>query len=169
MGNRNGQLLYRWAGAREQVHDIAERVVRWPRVAVLVNGIDRNSEHWVLLETDDYGCVAPRNVTGGGGGLETVTRQRPLELTAVQQQTVETVFHEFLAWPPLVAPAARSLTAVRARLGVGSESAIQERLKPVRARAEVLGLRSQVGLTDPAYLFVLADHGYFDPPPMADD
>jgi hypothetical protein len=39
----------------------------------------------------------------------------------------------------------------------------------VRARAEALGLRSQVGLTDPAYLFVLADHGYFGPPPMADD
>lgn len=167
--NRNGQILYQWAKAREQIHGMAERLVCWPRIAVLVNGIETGTEHWVLLETDVYSCGALPTFVDVNGTMPTVTRARPLALTAVQQETVETIFHEYLTWPPRTAPATRSIAAARTRLGVGSESAIQERLKPVRARAEALGLRSQVGLTEPDYLFVLADHGYFEPPPMKAD
>jgi hypothetical protein len=162
LANRNGQVVHRWAAAREQVHAASERLVAWPRVGVLVNGIERDREHWVLLETDRYACGVSASSAAAVG--DTVARARPTDLTLLQRATVETLFSEYLSWPPIAAPATRSLAAVRTRLGVGSDSAIQERLKPVRARAETLGLRADVGLTDPDYLFVLAEHGYFPVP-----
>jgi len=42
---------------------------------------------------------------------------------------------------------------------------VKVRLEGVRAKAKMLGLEGQTGVTDPAYLHVLAAAGYLTPPP----
>jgi hypothetical protein len=41
---------------------------------------------------------------------------------------------------------------------------VKVRLEGVRAKAKMLGLEGQTGVTDPAYLHVLAAAGYLTPP-----
>ncbi|HEX3898358.1 MAG TPA: hypothetical protein VHW74_04250 [Mycobacteriales bacterium] len=165
--NRNGHTIHRWAALPEWSVQGVRRVIRWPRVGVLIAGVDSTLEHWVLLESDLYEIERPAD--SGRDRAErmsgdTVTAPIPRDVTPMQRAAVQAIFAEHLAWPPAANPVARSLDSARHRLGVGSESAVKARLQPVRDRAYGLGLARQVGLTDPTYVYHLAELGYFVPP-----
>jgi hypothetical protein len=88
----------------------------------------------------------------------------PRPLTPAEQQAIATVFEAILAWPPPLIPGEPlQLKQAGRRLGI-TASAVKVRLEGARTKAELLGLDRSVGVTDPAYLHVLAAAGYIHPP-----
>jgi hypothetical protein len=165
-GNRNGANLVPWAQAPTWITGDTTRSLRWPRVAIRVAGHERGLAHWVLLESDVYRL--PSWADDVLSATDTRAVPRPRELTAVQLAAVYAIFPNHLAWPPSADPVPRSLEAAAKRLGI-TPSAVRERLKPVQERARELGMRRQVGVTEPDYVYHLATHGYLTqvPPPAA--
>ena len=136
----------------------------WPRVGVRLVGIERNVEHWVLL---DAGTVValPHDASARVPG-PTRQPELPKPLTVTQRDAVHAVFRDFLGWPPISGPVPVPLAAAASRLGISS-TALQERLSRVQDRAYALGLHRQVGVSDPSYVHLLVRHGYIRSPPQA--
>lgn len=155
--NRNGTELRPWAQAAEWPAYGEKRLVRWPRVGVRILGFDTDREWWVLLEADDL--TSSYKGEADERTVETKVETPPRALTIPQMAAVQAIFADHFAWPPCAQPQERSLEAAGARLSVGP-SAIRERLVPVQDRARRLGFRSEVGITDPTYIFHLVRHGY---------
>lgn len=168
VSNRNGAVLRPWAQPATPMTFGSTYSLAWPRIAVRLIGKHPSLEHWVLLEADTLGPFEPRTEEVSPE-LATQLPDRPREVTLTQQVTVETMFADFFAWPPLSAPVARSMEAVAARHSV-SPSAVRERLTPVAERAVKLGLPEYIGVTDPAYVFHLISRGFLmsPPPPFAE-
>jgi hypothetical protein len=164
--NRNGAEVHPWAQRHEWVGYGETRRIRWPRVAVRVLGNDPTRAYWVLLEADDMRISEAAFASGEIS--ETKVEAPPRALTMPQLAAVQAVFADHFAWPPLAQPYERSLEAAGARLQIGA-SAVRERLLPVQARARRLGLRGDIGITDPTYVFHLVRHGYLSAlPPRVD-
>ena len=163
--NRNGIAVHPWAQTSFWLPYESSRTLRWPRVGLRIVGNARHLEHWILLEHDGYWSVDPAGSRDGTG--DTYVAPRPRRLTPSQLLAVYAVFDDYLAWPPVSRPTARSLEAVAHRLGVTS-SAVRERLIPVQERAREIGLHQQFGVTEPEYVFHLAGYGFLaDLPPSA--
>lgn len=156
--NRNGATLQLWARAPVWVPPATKRFERWPRIGVRIEGNNRQLEHWVLLESDEY-LVARGTEPAQAYGTHVV--KQPTPLTDLQLDAVYALFEEHLAWPPVANPKSWPLDTAGRRLGVGG-SAIRERLIPVQERAKRLGLRSAFSIKEPDYVFHLAARGYLE-------
>jgi hypothetical protein len=131
------------------------------RATTDVLGAEPDARHWVLLECDRYTTAGfdPDQPVG-----TTLQADPPRPLTPAEQQALATVFEAILAWPPPLIPSEPlQLKQAGRRLGI-TASAVKVRLEGARAKAELLGLDRPVGVTDPAYLHVLAGAGYVHPP-----
>lgn len=161
--NRHGAWVQLWGHAALRMeHDSSLRRA-WPRVGVRIVGGDRELDHWVLLECDDYPLPKPTDLPEPAGPPGTDLARIPKALTDTQLQAVITVFAQYLAWPPISGPAPMALASVANRLHV-TDGAIAERLKKVQERAYAFGLHHQVGVSDPDYVYLLARHGYLPLP-----
>lgn len=153
--SRNGIVIHPWGLA--PVRATAANRLRWPLIGLRVLGTEPDARHWLLLECDQYpigGADSTRRAT------TTVQSDPPRPLTAAEQEALRTIFEPTLAWPPPLVPAEPlQLKQAGRRLGI-SASAVKVRLEGARAKAELLGLEHQVGVTDPAYLHVLVASGY---------
>jgi hypothetical protein len=153
--SRNGIVLHPWGLA--PVRATAANRLRWPLIGLRVLGTEPDARHWLLLECHRYpvdGAASTRSAS------TTVRSDPPRALTTAEQEALHTVFESTLAWPPPVAPAEPlQLKQAGRRLGV-TASAVKVRLEGARAKAELLGLEHQVGVTDPTYLHVLVAAGY---------
>jgi hypothetical protein len=157
--SRNGVVVHPWGLA--PLRATTDVRLHWPLIGLRVLGAELDTRHWLLLECDRY------TVDASSPGLEvgpTLQADSPRPLTPAEQQALVTVFEATLAWPPPLIPAEPlQLKQASRRLGI-SASAVKVRLEGARAKAELLGLDRQVGVTDPAYLHVLAAAGYVQLP-----
>lgn len=157
--SRNGIVVSPWALAPQRPS--ATLQLRWPLLAVRVLGTRRKARHEVLLECDAYDAVNPDVLSARG---PTAAAASPRPLTPAETAALNVVFESHLAWPPRDYPAEPlQLKQAARRLGV-TASAVKVRLEGARTKAEMLGLEGQSGVTDPAYLHVLAAAGYLTPP-----
>jgi hypothetical protein len=157
--SRNGIVIHPWGLA--PLRATADLRLHWPLIGLRILGADPDARHWVLLECDRY-------ATDGSGPNQaagtTLQASPPRPLTPAEQQAIGTVFEAILAWPPHLIPGEPlQLKQASRRLGI-TASAVKVRLEGARAKAELLGLDRPVGVTDPAYLHVLAAAGYVPPP-----
>jgi hypothetical protein len=157
--SRNGIIIYPWGLA--PVHTATDTRLRWPLIGLRILGAEPDARHWLLLECDQY----PTDGAGSTRAASTTVRTTPPRpLTPAEQEALFTVFEAALAWPPPLTPGEPlQLKQAGRRLGV-TASAVKVRLEGARAKAELLGLERQVGVTDPAYLHVLVAAGYVWPP-----
>jgi len=159
IGNRNGAVLHPWGLAPQRA--LATQTVRWPLVAVRINGTEHDQQHFLLLENDAY-----TSDDGLSGEVPTaVTRQRnlPPPLAPAELQALQLTFRDFLVWPPpTTPPQAQQLKQVATRSGK-SLSGVQDRLRSAMEKAIRLGLPSPTTLTNPDYLHVLVAAGYLLP------
>ncbi len=157
--SRNGIIIHPWGLA--PVHTATDTRLRWPLIGLRVLGAEPDARHWLLLECDQY----PVDGVGSTRGASTtVQTSPPRPLTPAEQEAIFTVFEAALAWPPSLTPTEPlQLKQAGRRLGI-TPSAVKVRLEGARAKAELLGLEGQVGVTDPAYLHVLVAAGYVAPP-----
>lgn len=153
--SRNGIIIHPWGLA--PVRATAANRLRWPLIGLRVLGAEPDARHWLLLECDQYpidGAGSVRRAT------TTVQSGPPRPLTEAEQEALAIVFAGMLAWPPPLVPAdPLQLKQAGRRLGI-TASAVKVRLEGARAKAELLGLQHQVGVTDPTYLHVLVASGY---------
>jgi hypothetical protein len=157
--SRNGVIVNPWGLAPQR--PTATLRLRWSLIAVRVFGTRSDARHVVLLECDEYDVAhsVPIIVPGPTAGA---TPPRPLRSAEIA--ALEVVFEPALAWPLLDSPAEPlQLKQAGRRLGI-TASAVKVRLEGARAKAELLGLERQAGVTDPAYLHVLVASGYLRPP-----
>jgi hypothetical protein len=159
VGNRSGARIYPWGLAATTAH--AHQSLDWPLVGVRVHCPTEIHQHWVLLESRSSAGAESPTLSGVGTNTRTATRPRPL--TEAEAATLQLVFGDFIAWPPRPSATALQLKQAAKRLEV-SDSAIQERLKGIVAKARRLGLDRVVRLTEPEYLHVLVGAGYLAPP-----
>ena len=157
--SRNGIVIHPWGLA--PLRATTDVRLHWPLIGLRVLGAEPDARHWVLLECDRYTIDGsdPNQPVG-----TTLQADPPRPLTPAEQEALTTVFEALLAWPPPLIPAEPlQLKQAGRRLGV-SASAVKVRLEGARAKAELLGLDRQVGVTDPTYLHVLAAAGYLPLP-----
>ena len=158
--SRNGIIIHPWGLA--PLRATTDVRLHWPLIGLRVLGAEPDARHWLLLECDRYAIDAADLKQAAGTTLQA---DPPRPLTPAEQQAVATVFEAILAWPPSLIPGEPlQLKQAGRRLGI-SASGVKVRLEGARAKAELLGLDRPVGVTDPAYLNVLAAAGYV-PPPM---
>jgi hypothetical protein len=153
--NKNGILVQPWGLPAWRARP--EELLTDTHVGLRVLG-EPAREHWILLQTtwsptEDL-TNAPDPVT-----LSTIRSVAVRPITTPQLEAVVLLFDEVLAWPPRPSAAPGQLKQVARQLGL-SVSAVQERLKPVIARAVALGLSRDVEVTDPEYVHVLLRAGY---------
>ena len=156
--SRNGIVIHPWGLAPFRATTVR---LHWPLIGLRVLGAEPDARHWVLLECDRYVIDGsdPNEAVG-----TTLQADPPRPLTPAEQQAIATVFEPILAWPPPLIPAEPlQLKQAGRRLGI-TASAVKVRLEGARAKAELLGLERQVGVTDPPYLHVLVSAGYLAPP-----
>jgi hypothetical protein len=160
--NRNGVVLHRW-GQPAATLELERAVhVRWPRIGVRLSGTLPGTEHWVLLEGDDYAVSAPASPqidTADG----TVVPAPPRPLTEPQRMALVSVFAEYLAWPPLTSPQPVARETAGRHLGI-SYAGVVDRLQGAQRKALQLGSTQHVGLMDPDYLYLLVARGYLAAP-----
>jgi hypothetical protein len=157
--SRNGIVIHPWGLA--PLRATTDVRLHWPLIGLRILGAEPDARHWVLLECDRYAIddADPNQAIG-----TTLQADPPRPLTPAEQQALATVFEAILAWPPpLILAEPLQLKQAGRRLGI-SASAVKVRLEGARAKAELLGLDRQVGVTDPAYLHVLAAAGYVPAP-----
>ena len=153
--SRNGIVIHPWGLA--PLRATTDVRLHWPLIGLRVLGAEPDARHWVLLECDRYAIDAADLKQAVGTTLQA---DPPRPLTPAEQQALATVFEAILAWPPPLVPAEPlQLKQASRRLGI-SASGVKVRLEGARAKAELLGLDRPVGVTDPAYLHVLAAAGY---------
>lgn len=157
--SRNGVIIHPWGLA--PVRATAANRLRWPLIGLRVLGATPEARHWLLLECDHYLI----DTTSGTRSAGTTAQARPPRpLTAAEREALDTVFESTLAWPPPCTPGEPlQLKQAARKLGI-TASAVKLRLEGARAKAELLGLDQQVGVTDPTYLHVLAGAGYLSLP-----
>lgn len=157
--SRNGIVIHPWGLA--SLRATTDVRLHWPLIGLRVLGAEPDARHWVLLECDRYA------INGAGPGEAagtTLQANPPRPLTPAEHEALATTFEALLAWPPPLIPAEPlQLKQAGRRLDV-TASAIKVRLEGARAKAELLGLDRQVGVTDPLYLHVLAAAGYVPVP-----
>jgi hypothetical protein len=157
--SRNGIVIHPWGLA--PLRATTDVRLHWPLIGLRVLGTEPDARHWVLLECDQYTIdgADPNQAVG-----TTLQADPPRPLTPAEQQAIATIFEAILAWPPPLIPGEPlQLKQAGRRLGI-TASAVKVRLEGARAKAELLGLDRPVGVTDPAYLHVLAAAGYVLPP-----
>jgi len=153
--SRNGIVIHPWGLA--PLRATTDVRLHWPLIGLRILGAEPDARHWVLLECDRY--VIDGSNTNQVVGT-TLQADPPRPLTPAEQQALATVFQSILAWPPPLIPAEPSqLKQAGRRLGI-TASAVKVRLEGARAKAKLLGLDRPVGVTEPAYLHVLAAAGY---------
>ena len=158
--SRNGIVIHPWGLA--PLRATTDIRLHWPLIGLRVLGAEPDARHWLLLECDRY-TIDGADPTQAVG--TTLQADPPRPLTPAEQQALATVFEAILAWPsPLIPAEPLQLKQAGRRLGI-TASAVKVRLEGARAKAELLGLDRQVGVTDPAYLHVLVAAGYVVPPP----
>ena len=163
ISNGHGAWVCLWGqGHMRMEPDTSIRRV-WPRIGVRVVGGERDLEHWVLLEYDGYRLPDPAHEIPDRPQDGTDLAHMPRPLTPPQQEAVQAVFTQYLAWPPITGPTPSPLAAAAARLHV-TATAISDRLEKVQQRAYAFGLPQQRGVSDPEYIHLLARHGYFPLP-----
>jgi hypothetical protein len=157
--SRNGLIVNPWGLIPQRSTTTMQ--LRWPLVAIRTLGTRPGARHEVLLECEAYNDSTSTPTTNRG---PTAGAKTPRPLTPAESEALATVFEPILAWPPTEAAAEPlQLKQVARRLGI-TPSAVKARLEGVRAKAQMLGLARQVGVTDPAYLHVLVAAGYLDFP-----
>lgn len=157
--SRNGLVIHPWGLA--PLRATTDVRLHWPLIGLRVLGAEPDARHWVLLECDRYAIEGAASNHAVGTTLQA---DPPRPLTPAEQQALDTVFEAILAWPPFLIPAEPlQLKQAARRLGI-SASAVKVRLEGARAKAELLGLDRAVGVTDPAYVHVLAAAGYMPLP-----
>lgn len=161
--NLNGVAVHPWGSRTRYLAQGSEPLVIAGRVGLRVIGgstLDQPDVrvYWVLVEGDPARSRIPLQRSS-----VTVANTRPVPLTDIQRETVETVFAEHLAWPPLPRPMSLAIDAAARRLGV-SPAGINDRLAGVRKKANALGMAQQFGVADPEYVHVLVANGYLEPP-----
>jgi len=164
--NTNRAVLHAWGQAPILV--TGEHLVTWPRAGLQVLSGDRPGTpnarvHWLLLEADSISVTPAGPRAGQASPSRTFSPEPPPPLTDEQEAAVRAVFAARLAWPPRLNAEPATLASV-ARLLKISDSAVQERLKKVQAKAVQLGLPRAGGLTDPDYVYTLVRDGYLAPP-----
>jgi hypothetical protein len=153
--SRNGIIIHPWGLA--PLRATTDVRLHWPLIGLRVLGAEPDVRHWLLLECDRYAIDAADLKQAAGTTLQA---DPPRPLTPAEQQALATVFEAILAWPPPLIPGEPlQLKQAGRRLSI-SASGVKVRLEGARAKAELLGLDRQVGVTDPAYLHVLAAAGY---------
>ena len=163
--NRNGASLHPWGKPQTWLRGVDTQSIRWPLVGVRLLGSADTLVHWVLLEHRGLDVRTPKLPLAPKAA--TVVPPRPNELTFAQRVTVQTVFAEHLAWPPRNAPTPSKLDAAGRRLGI-SYAAVVQRLEGARNRAHSLGVVTREGVTDPAFVHALVEHGYLPLPKPTD-
>lgn len=163
VSNLNGVAVHSWGMRTRYVAHGSDAQVLAGRVGLRVIGgtsLDKEDArvYWVLVEGDQ-----PKHRIPLQRSAVTVANSRPVDLTPVQLATVQTVFAEHLAWPPLPTPMSLPIDAAAKRFGVAA-AAINERLAGVRKKANGLGMAQQFGVADPEYVHVLVANGYLEPP-----
>jgi hypothetical protein len=164
--NRNGAIIHPWCQPTHRATGVNQ--IDWPLVAVRMLTSTGATQHWVLLEYESP-FMPPGGYTGGsepgqpGGATTTALASNPRDLTKAEFAALRAVFGAQMAWPPVAPAEPMLLKQAAARIGI-SISGLQDRLKSAQARAIALGLDRTVGLTDPAYLYLLARAGFIQPP-----
>lgn len=161
--NLNGVAVHPWGSRTRYVAQGSDQQVLAGRTGLRVIGGSSPDQpgvriYWVLVEGDPGQSRIPLQRSD-----VTVANTRPVPLTDIQRQTVETVFAEHLAWPPQPTPVSLAIDAAARRLGV-SAAGINDRLAGVRKKAHGLGMPQQFGVADPEYVHVLVAHGYLESP-----
>jgi hypothetical protein len=151
--NANGAVIHPWGQAPRWADNGRPTEFRWPYVAVRVVGSSQDLHHWVLLEAPEQELRTERP-----DSTNTAVSQAPAPLTGAQLQAVQRVFAQYLAWPPVAGASATPLQSAAGRLGV-TQAAVYQRLEAVRARSYQLGSHTQIGVSDPEYVFVLVRAG----------
>ncbi|MCX6396365.1 MAG: hypothetical protein NTV23_07770 [Propionibacteriales bacterium] len=172
VNNLNGAAVHPWGARTRYLPPGTENQVIAGRVGIRVIGattldVPGARVYWVIVEGD--AADGPRIPVQRSG--VTVANALPVPLTDLQRETVQMVFAEHLAWPPLPTPMALTIDAAARRLGI-SATGVTERLVGVRKKAHGLGMAQQFGVADPEYVHVLAAHGYLEAPTaplLADD
>ena len=156
--SRNGIVIHPWGLA--SVRSSAVNRLRWPLIGLRVLGTEPDARHWLLLECEAY----PIEGTGSARGASTTAQAvSPRPLTVAEHEALRTVFGSTLSWPPPTVPTEPlQLKQAGRRLNI-SASAVKLRLEGARAKAELLGLAQQVGVTDPTYVHVLVAAAYLRP------
>ena len=161
VANRNGAVVHPWGQAPELARH--RDSLAWPLIGIRMLPDSPAGEHWVLLEADDLSPAPAGPSTSRRGATRTDRAARPGDLPPGERQALQTVFADLLAWPPRHPAEPLLLKQAATRIGI-SISALQDRLRAARTRAQRLGLDRDVALTDPSYLHVLVRAGYLDPP-----
>ena len=164
VSNLNGGLIHPWGLPPLPVHRREHQRLAWPLLGVRLTTEDGRPQHWVLLESTDLPVTrGQRPLTDAAAGATLYGDEVP-DLTPNQLAALQLTFEPHLRWPPETKQLLpRQLKQVATALGI-SDSAVQQRLVGARDRALRLGMAREVGLLDPAYLYVLVGAGHVPPP-----
>ncbi len=162
--NRNGGLIHPWGQPPLPALQRGRRRLAWPLLGVRLTTEDGRPQHWVLLEAADLRVTRVQRPLADAAAGATEYGEEVPDLTPNQLSALRLTFEPHLRWPPATRQLLpRQLKQVATALGI-SDSAVQQRLERARDRALRLGLAQEVGLLDPAYLYVLVGAGHIPSP-----